>query len=368
MFMVTETDTSVLSLSEHFDALLSAIEPSEDRKSMAAEIPGAVRDFLKESTSFPTVKPHTRLVGSHARHTANGDIKDVDVLVFVGTDRNEHESAEVLNSLGDALKTLPSTMRLGDGKVDFRRQRRSIHVHILSQNFRLDIVPTLIPEGTANVLLVPDREWKKWIDSHPLGYAEALSQLNTDSGEKAVPLIKLFKHWRSIQMTYRRPKSYYLEALVYRHLSMGWVDAAGKSHAELFTEMLRSVHSRWEVVLEEEAKVPRIPDPMLCHNVAFNWERAAFETFMWRLKESIGWAERDLTKDEDQMGEAIALWQKVFGAEYFVDAPDLRMREKALLVATRGAFVSSTGAIHSRRPTGEPAVQAPKHRFYGEES
>ena len=66
-------------LGTHFKELLKNIEPPQDRLDAAAEIPGDVRDFLKESQGFPTLPPHSALVGSYRRHTSIGDIKDVDI-------------------------------------------------------------------------------------------------------------------------------------------------------------------------------------------------------------------------------------------------------------------------------------------------
>ena len=86
---------------------------------------------------------------------------------------------------------------------------------------------------------------------------------------------------------------------------------------------------------------------MLGHNVAFNWERAAFETFMARLDESVGWAERALTKTKDEIDEAVALWQKVFGDKYFTDSPLTRRLQYADWLGRGSVFVTSTGRVSS---------------------
>ena len=191
--------------------------------------------------------------------------------------------------------------------------------------------------------------------------------LDAAHGEKVVPLIKMVKHWRTHQMQRNRPKSYWLECLVYRHVEKGWVTTEGKSYAELFTDFLRSVREKFQKRLDEGG-VPRIPDPMLGNNVAFKWERSAFESFMRRLDESIGWAERALCKDQDQLDGAIELWQKVFGEEYFTDSPGLRTLQKAAwLGAAGGGWVGSSGGVSVDKPKNEKGVKPPKHRFYGDE-
>ena len=42
----------------HFSALLSAINPSEDRSNLATKLPGEVREFLEDHV-FATANPHT---------------------------------------------------------------------------------------------------------------------------------------------------------------------------------------------------------------------------------------------------------------------------------------------------------------------
>lgn len=359
-------DEKSLTLAVYFEELLGNIEPPEHRLAVAAEIPADVRRFLQESEDFETDYPHSRLTGSYKRHTAVHNIKDVDFLVFVRYEGKRPEPANVLKVLRRVLDDLPDALGYGGRAQTLRGQRRSVHVEFEDQDFHLDIVPVLIPEGTDEPLLVPDREWGKWVKSHPLGYGKALSALNAANDGKVVRLVKIVKHWRTFQMQRNRPKSYWLEALVYRHIDKGWVTTEGKSYAELFTDFLRSLRGRFQEKLDEGG-MPKIPDPMLSNNVAFNWERSAFESFMRRLDESIGWAERALDKDQNQIDEAVALWQKVFGEEYFTDSSTLRKRQKADWLGVSGGWVGSSGAVSVDKPKYETGVKPPKHGFYGDE-
>lgn len=359
-------DKKLLTLSVYFEELLGNIEPPEHRLAVATEIPADVRQFLQDSEDFEAEYPHSRLTGSYKRYTAVHNIKDVDFLVFVRCEGKRPESADVLKVLRRVLDDLPDALGYGGRAQTLRGQRRSVRVEFEDQDFHLDVVPALIPEGTDEPLLVPDREWGKWVKSHPLGYGKALSALNAVNGKKVVRLVKIFKHWRTFQMQQNRPKSYWLEALVYRHINKGWVTTEGKSYAGLFTDLLRSVHGRFQEKLDKGG-VPKIPDPMLDNDVAFNWERSAFESFMRRLDESIGWAERALDKDRDQLDEAVALWQKVFGEEYFTDSAVLQKRQKADWFGASGGWVGSSGAVSLDQPKNEIGVKPPKHGFYGDE-
>jgi hypothetical protein len=64
------------------------------------------------------------------------------------------------------------------------------------------------------------------------------------------------------------------------------------------------------------------------------------------------------------MSDAIALWQKVFGSDYFIDTKALREREIAAWSAER--HVSSTGRVTASVPAVGPSVAVPTHRFYGD--
>lgn len=357
---------TVLSLPHHFAELRKNIEPPRERREAAATIPDEVRTFLEDQEDYATLSPHSRLTGSYARSTAIHSIKDVDFVVLIDpVDDDDIEPEDALDDLYAALQTMPEAIGRAGLVQMLRRQRRSIHVYFEDEDFHLDIVPAKMPDGIDESLWVPDREWSKWIESDPLGYNKALSTLNADSGEKAVPLIKLFKHWRTVQMQRRRPKSYWLEALVYRHLDRGWVATAGKSYAELFTDLLRSVRDRFQAAYDED-RVPRIPDPMLGHNVAESWELPAFRSFMSRLNDSIGWAERALAKDRDEIDEAIELWQKVFGDEYFTNSSDARRLQFAEWAGSSSLFVTGAGRVLTKKPTDQPTVASRPHNFYGD--
>jgi hypothetical protein len=358
----------VLALPHHFDELLGNIEPPNNRRDAAVEIPSQVRGFLENTEEFPTRYPHSRLTGSYARHTAIHGIKDVDFVAFYDVAHGEEPEPEaVLERLFDALRGLPEALGHEGTTQILRRQRRSIHVQFDDEDFHLDIVPSWLRYDIDEPLWVPDREWKTWVESDPLGYGAALSKLNADNRKKVVPLIKLFKHWRTLQMQRRRPKSYWQEALVYQHLSKGWVTSDDKEYAELFTDLLRSIRDRFQPALNG-GWVPEIPDPMLGHNVAFNWEWLSFKSFMTRLDESIGWAERALTKSSDELNDAVALWQKVFGEEYFTDSARSRRLQHAEWVGQGTTFVTSAGHVLDRSSATERAVESRSHRFYGDAS
>src|SRR2546426_4336907 len=186
------------SVHHHFQALLKNVNPDEKRASLASSLPNEVRAWLKEH-EFATAAPHTRLSGSYARDTAIGIIKDVDVLLFLAKEQLDRTPNAVLLDLKKVLDTYP------DATAEASGQRRSIHLEFPQHNLHLDIVPVVAENGLNTAFKVPDRPRREWIDSDPLGYADALTAVNKKHGQKVIPLIKLVKAWRDEQMVTRRP-------------------------------------------------------------------------------------------------------------------------------------------------------------------
>lgn len=354
----------MFTLPDHFCILLTRIEPEEDRAKIASDLPAQVRDFLQNHEDITTAVPHTRLAGSYARHTALKNIKDVDVLLLLDTEYQKQSPAQVIETVFSALRTLPEALD-DKGETSVRRhQRRSVNIHLEIADFDLDIVPAIALDGLDEPLIIPDKDWNEWVETHPLGYSQELSNLNGDHEGKVVPLIKLLKHWRDIHMCYRRPKSYWLECLVYQHIAAGTVTTIGLSYAELFHDMLETISNDFLSSLNAEDKVPEIKDPMLGHNVAHNWQRAAFETFMRRVEESLGWAKKALAQPDEM--KAVEFWQKVFGAEWFPeDVTEEKGKQLNYALLTGNVFVGSNGMVHIGKPTS-PVVQPLSQRFYGE--
>ena len=195
-------------LNSLFDRFLSNIEPDEDAVAYAQEAHKPVRDFLENDEKFGEFVENTFLYGSYRRHTAVGDIKDVDIVVLTNFDpeSEEHTPQKVLRKLKAALA------RHYDDPENPEYQRRSIRINDplperSDVSMTLDIIPAVAPNGDDAPLLVPDREVKAWVQSHPKGHIKATSELNRQeySGSKFVPLVKMMKWWWKYQCQVRQP-------------------------------------------------------------------------------------------------------------------------------------------------------------------
>jgi hypothetical protein len=261
-------------LNTYFLKLLEAIKPPQDRLDAAVELPDQVRTYLKEHEEFVTVAPHSRLAGSYAQHLTVGDVKDVDFLVFVDGDphQNDPEAKAVINDLKRALDELPEALGYGGyASIDVNRARRSVHVYFEEHDFHLDAVPVIAPDGVDESLYVPDRGWNEWVESHPLGYIQLISDLDQAHGGKVRRLGKLFKHFRDYQMKTRKPKSYWLGALLVEHVQRDDGLDMTQPLAVLFRDLVEAVYCDFEELFEADSSdTPAIADPMLGHDISWN--------------------------------------------------------------------------------------------------
>lgn len=336
-----------------FGALLTRINPDQDRLETASELPGEVREWL-EDHDFETASPHSRLIGSYARKTAISGIKDVDALIFLPTDALDRTPESVLRELKSVLDDYPDTT------AEASPQRRSIRLDFPLHGLCIDIVGAVARGGLAGPLHIPDRQQTEWILSDPLGYGSTLSSVNRDHGGKLVPLIKLVKAWRDEHMTYRRPKSYLLEVIVYHAVNGGSVVLTGRSTAQNLCDFFEHVVAKWEALMDDGDGVPTVLDPQLKEQLT--WERAHFETFMRRACEAAK-AARDAV-DAECDDDADPLWQKVFPTLWPAAEERQQQARVAAKQATPGeAFVSSTGRVSSIAAAG--AMRSRATTFHG---
>ena len=334
-------------LGTHFTELLNNIRPPVHRREAAHDLPPKVRDFIANHVEFETLYPHTRLAGSYAQATCVGDVKDVDFLVRVPGDpeENEPEAKRLVQDLKNVLDELPEYLGYnGEAAIDIERARRSVHVYFEVEDFHLDVVPCIAPDGFDEVLYVPDRGFNEWIPSHPIGYINLLRELDEEYHQKVRPLIKLLKHFRNYHMKTRLPKSYWLGALVIHHIRKDDGLDTTISLAELFHDLCDAVYLQYDHLLHtSETATPNIPDPLLDHNISWNWERSHFETFMRRLDDGRKWSKQAL--DCDDREEAIELWQKIFGEEYFPTSIENAASRMAKSLSPGSTSVTSSGLI-----------------------
>jgi hypothetical protein len=355
----------MLPLTPHFEAMLTATRPPQERRELAQTLPDEVRDHLAGSDKLDTVDdaPVTHLAGSYARHTSQDDIKDVDILVFVASSYESEEPEVVLDDLAAALKGL-EVEGYGEGTIKTRRRgRRSHHVEFTHpgtkiESFHIDVVPVIRPgDDKTAILRIPDREWERWDDTQPIGYAGALSDLNGRHDGNVVPLIRMLKRIKNEHLyTQRRPKSFWLESATFNAVRDGRVTMTG-SHADRIAGLL--------TVLRSDCGPTPMPiyDPCLGRNMTESWEQEEYDRFVKVLDMAL--TEIHAIRDEADEDVCIAAWQRIFGPVFAADEKKAAAAAEAQAVGRGGSKVTSTGRI---LPAASPVIgiATPEHRYFGD--
>lgn len=327
-------------VSERFDTFLASLEPDDQRAKKPEQIPALIRDELMRSARLrlDARTPGTLLVGSYRRHTAIKGIKDVDITVIVAPDYANSPPAVVMKYLKEALKAARRRKLLG--RLDQRSQRRSIRCELPDDEFLVDVVPVVAATGDPYAkLLIPDREWRGWDETHSIGYLKRFSDLNARSGGRLVGLVKVMKAWRATQHMDRvEAKPFWIEALVVALFDEGEITMAGP-WAEVVRSTFDAIYQRCLPVKNRGTGTPNVRDPMLqTHNVAHNWTRDGFVRFFGKLEASLHAAEKAASADDVT---AAGCWRRVFGPEFAPSRWDwiLPAAEATVATAIGGAIV-----------------------------
>lgn len=356
-------------LTTHFNQLRKNTLPPDERLEAARDLPPLVRKFLEELETLVTVWPHSRLAGSYAQKMCVGDVKDVDFLVFVSGEyegENMISPRSMINSLKDALGGLAEALGYDKDAITVDGARRSVHIYFKDHDFHLDVVPCIAPNGLNEPVYVPCKFLKAWIESHPLGYIKLLDKVNAENGYNVKRLGRILKHFVQYKMKQKnmRPKSYWLGALLLQVIDDEGFDSS-KSQAELFNWLVTAIYNKYLVTLNTSTTAtPNLKDPVLGHNISWNWGRNAFEMFMARLKEARDWSAEAISEDTDR-DRAIELWQKVFGAEFFPTSVADEAESLARALTPGRALVESTGRVVTRAAASVAAVPTIATRFHG---
>jgi hypothetical protein len=365
-------------LNQHFNKMIPALKPPDNRLRAAQELPDLIRDYLEQCTQFQTVDPATRLAGSYAQDMSVTDVKDVDILVhtYGKPEDNDPPAKQVIRELKAALDNLPNMQdALGpwrvsavQGDIEVTGARRSVHVYFEGSDFHLDIVPFIAPNGLDKPLYVPDKGFNQWIKSDPLGFVRLISDLDNQHGRKVRKLGKLLKHYRNHNMIYMRPKSYWLSALLANAITSSNIDM-NEHLPVLFRDLLAAIYAEFTPEFEEANTVPEISDPMLGHNVAHSWQRHDFEAFMRLLDEGKRRMDRAIEAAENgNLTDAVEICQKMFGSEFFPDNVDEEVSKLAAAGLPGSTYISAQGIISATPLPSGRYTQARPTKFYGEET
>jgi len=303
-------------LNDLFETFLSNINPNEDAVKYAIDAHLSIRECLEKTDDFKEYVEGSFLYGSYKRHTAVGDIKDIDIVLLTNFDIEDDKNSprKVLRKLKDALA------RCYDDPEDPQYQRRSIRIDDpLPDNdeveMTLDIIPAVVITDEDSPLKVPDRDVEEWIWSHPRGHLKRMTELNDDKYSKGrlIPLVKMMKWWWKYQceiiqpdVERPKPKGFWVECL-----TMESFDKNQTSWADHFVAVLENISEKYS----ESENVPELQDPGLEGEVIkTNMTTAEFDIFMEAVIESLEIA--SLARDASDKLKSSELWKDLFGDEF----------------------------------------------------
>lgn len=289
-----------MELQSYFKGLLSNIEPDEEAVAKAKKSHEDLREILQNDEEISKASPDTYLAGSYARDTATNYIKDVDVILLIDLDHSTTSPYVVVAWVQASLREHYSHVTA---------QGRSVQVQTAA-GFRLDVVPSVAIGQRDGPILIPDRDAKSWVPSHPKGQIAFGIQKNKSTNGYYKPLVKIMKFWRDrLSDADAKLKSYILENLVGENLL-----GAPPSYASGVVSILQNIHQRYSPYLKT-GFVPRISDlgyPSV--NVAKRWKFNEFGAFMKEVEKSHAIAVTALRSQSEQ--ESIRLWRQLFGTKF----------------------------------------------------
>lgn len=289
-----------MELNSHFQGLCSNIEPDDKAVAKAKKSHEELREILQADEEISKADPDTYLAGSYARDTAINNIKDVDVILLINLNHST-------NSPDVAVAWVQA--RLQEHDYEVVPQGRSVQVKTDS-GFALDVVPS-IPIGNRNgPVLIPDRDKKSWVASHPKGQIAFGEEKNKITGGYYKPLVKIMKFWRDrFSNEPAKVKSYVLENLIGENLI-----GEPSCYAVGVVSILQNIYQRYATYLST-GFVPRIIDlgyPSV--NVAKRWKFNEFSAFMEEVRKSQTIANSALKSQSEE--ESARLWRQLFGTKF----------------------------------------------------
>jgi len=265
----------------------------------------SIRDHLRTQAKFKDRYIASFLSGSYARDTSirprtssdGQERPDVDIIVVTSFTTQDHPDS-VLKEVCRALENG------GNGYTVERINKRSVRV--VSWQAEMDIVPVI---ETCNGYLIADRDTGTWRFTNPPVHSSWSSEQNQRFGGRFKPLVKLFKWWRRINPSSRRPKGFVLEVLVSMHAP------TGETHyGEAFAQLLSNIHNTYGGWAALDQK-PFLPDPALPSNdILAKVTVAQWKDFVEKVHVYSNIARR--AQGAEDMDEATRQWRRVFGNRF----------------------------------------------------
>ncbi|NGX51876.1 MAG: hypothetical protein KR126chlam5_00165 [Candidatus Anoxychlamydiales bacterium] len=290
-------------LSEHFNALFYKINPKDTYEKKASNAYQTIKYIISNFHGpLKALNPDCFIQGSYKQQTAIHSINDLDIIVLckknlAGNQRKNRD--ELFQMVADPFL---SDYRYKD-KVCYNANSMCIKI---DHAIRIEILPTIKRKFEEEPFYLFRPEKNRWERGYARRHQELLSYKNKGN-LNFIPAIKLFKHIRSIFKI--ESVSFHIECLLYSLPTKCFLG----SPVEYMTKLLNYIAIRnvdkW---YEKSIKTP-CEERCLFNNLEWNltnWR------FFHEIISSLAPLANEAIRVQNQV-RAIALWQKIFGSNFF---------------------------------------------------
>lgn len=317
------SDSKIESVQQAFEQFeFEVVRVPKQENDAAKAVHPEIRDFL--AAELPVLK-QSFLSGSYSRKVQAGHLKDVDIIAVL-----DDPDGVYAKSAFSALDDVQKAVRESDLVRRTRKGVRSVKLILEDNDFTVDLVVALEPTGGQDGLLLAryNEQHDDWTLLHPRGQLSACVEKNEACSGIYVPCVRLVKYWLGTQWADHKPfKSYHAEAVLHGALDkkvdyavaiVAFFEAADQGLAP-------GVHTA----------DPGYPgsnvDDLLTHE----------QRLEARQKVRIALQAARAASAEEDVGEALNGWAKVFGSAF--PAPDTAPDAISAAVLAGAARIWGTG-------------------------
>lgn len=288
----------------------------------------AIEAFLNDSNYQPQI---IRLYkhGSWAHQTIIRPLDDrpfdADVILFV----RPVEGWAAADYVSELARTFEASSRYAD-KV--RRYPYCVTLEYAGDR-KMDIAPCVVDREQGGTNEVCNRRENVFQVSKPEEYTTWLRNKNSISGGNSFRKVtRLSKYLRDYKGTFTCP-SFLFTTLLGDRIHDG--DLYGEDFSDVPTS-LRTLFRRLDDWLQGSPYPPHVPNPVLpAEDQASGWTEEQYRNFCNAIHRYRTWI--DAAFDEQDSGQSIELWQRIFGDAFgVVRKPAIAMEAKATDAAIQG--------------------------------
>lgn len=309
-------------LTKQFRAFFKRVNPSQTYEDAAASAHNSIRSLI-ENTEGPAADLRIRsfLQGSYRRETAIHTINDVDVVALCSLSykpsANRATRDQIFHTISEAVA---SDQKYAD---KIRYGPDSMCVKILLAGVKVEVLPALRVAGKPYQyepfrIFQPDDpgpDSQRWRLTFARHHQKRCSTKNSQCDGRFIPIIKCFKHLRSIdpQLADGDAVSFHLECLLYAVRDAVYDGSA----AEYIESVLEAVAAFTPDKAQSSGVKSPCGDKTLFHSP--EWSRSSYDRFHQAAQQWHALA-RSANQQDDEDG-AIEEWQDLLGKDYFPKDP-----------------------------------------------